>query len=70
MSNGLRAHYAGRVAHIHWHTQIEKFSARMGLSSTRPELQEEFELQLIGSSVHRETKLLCAGVEVFSKYED
>ena len=48
---------------------IEQFSAQIGLSSIAPE-PDEFELQLIGSSVHRETKLLCAGVEVFSKYED
>ena len=48
---------------------IENFSARTCFSSILPE-QDEFELQLIGSSVHRETKLLCAGVEVFSKYED
>ncbi|BBN89829.1 hypothetical protein AZSP09_28520 [Azospira sp. I09] len=27
MSNGLRAHYAGRVAHIHWHTQLDEVVA-------------------------------------------
>ncbi len=66
---GIRNAYITQINSKH-QGLIEKFSARMGLSSTRPELQEEFELQLIGSSVHRETKLLCAGVEVFSKYED
>lgn len=66
---GIRDAYITQINSKH-QGLIEKISARMGLSSSRPKLLDEFELQLIGSSVHRETKLLCAGVEVFSNYED
>jgi hypothetical protein len=67
---GIRNAYATHVKSKRHRSIIAKFLARLNLPSIRPEPQYEFELQLIGSSVHRETKLLCAGNEVFSKYED
>lgn len=67
---GIRNAYITQIKSKRHRGLIEKFSARLSLSSIRQEREEEFELQLIGSSVHRETKLLSAGVEVFAKYED
>jgi hypothetical protein len=66
---GIRNAYITQINSKH-QGLIEKILAQLGLPSIFPEQEEEFELQLIESSVHRETKLLCAGVEVFSKYED
>ena len=77
MSNGLRAHYAGRVAHIHWHTHffhvmasLAEMERELTVERTRAGLEVARQLgrkggrrrQMTESKIESAKKLLANGV--------